>query len=107
MSKAMNLSIFPRAIAFAIFGGALLASAGTLTGKEDNSDWSKTEPIASASDPLQAELARCQALKLQATNDAGCHAAWARNFERFFGLRMLEHKPAGLLEVAPAARGAQ
>jgi conjugative transfer region protein TrbK len=102
----MNISNFGRAIAFALLGGAFLASAGNLTGKEDNSDWSETEPIASASDPLQAELARCQALKLQATNDASCHAAWARNFERFFGLRMLEHRPAGLLEVAPSARGA-
>jgi conjugative transfer region protein TrbK len=103
----MNISKFGRAIAFALLGAALLASAGTLTGKEDNSDWSETEPIVSASDPLQAEFARCQVLKLQATNDAGCHAAWAKNLERFFGLsKVPKHTPAGLLEVAPDARGA-
>ena len=103
----MNLSIFPRAIAFAMLGGALLASAGSLTGKEENSDWSETGPSAAASDPLQAELARCQVLKLQATNDAGCHAAWAKNLERFFGLdRVPNDIPASLLLVAPDARGA-
>ena len=101
----MNISNFGRAIAFALLGAALLASAGTLTGKEQNSDWSETDPIASASDPLQAELARCQALKLQATNDAGCHAAWAKNLERFFGLdRVPEIAPTR--PVAPGARGA-
>jgi conjugative transfer region protein TrbK len=103
----MNISNFGRAIAFALLGGALLASAGTLTGKEQNSDWTETEPIASASDPLQVELARCQGLKLQATNDAGCHAAWAKSLERFFGFGSAqENRPAGLLLVAPGARGA-
>ncbi len=102
----MNLSNLARAIAFAVLGGALLASAGTLTGKEDNSDWSETEPSASTFDPLQVELARCQALRLQATNDTGCHAAWAKNLDRFFSFGSTqENRPAGFLRVAPGARG--
>jgi len=39
------------------------------------------------SDPLQAELLRCNGLGQSALDDAACRAAWAETRRRFFGSR--------------------
>ena len=39
------------------------------------------------SDPLAAELARCQTIGMAAKDDAACEAAWAENRRRFLTYR--------------------
>lgn len=38
-------------------------------------------------DPLAAELARCQAIGIAAQSDSACASAWAENRRRFFTYR--------------------
>ena len=42
---------------------------------------------AESTDPLAAELARCQSIGMAAQSDAACAAAWADNRRRFFTYR--------------------
>ena len=56
-----------------------------------------------SSDPLVAEMRRCQLLGEPGAHDAGCLAAWAENRRRFLALdrRPLAPNPA----AAPAMAG--
>ena len=38
-----------------------------------------------STDPIAAELTRCQNIGMAAQDDQGCLAAWAKNRRRFFG----------------------
>jgi conjugative transfer region protein TrbK len=42
---------------------------------------------AESTDPLAAELARCQSIGMAAQSDGACAAAWAENRRRFFTYR--------------------
>lgn len=46
------------------------------------------------SDPLAAELARCQAIGVAAQDNPACDSTWAANRRRF-----IEHQPAAKPEV--------
>ena len=68
-------------------GGALVALAAAWVAGLDT-DRSERPPIARvqrSTDPLQAELLRCNGLGEAALNDPACRAAWAENRRRFFG----------------------
>jgi len=58
---------------------ALLVSATSLRAGRGGS----AQRVAAARDPLQAELAHCQALGQAGASDAGCLAAWADSRRRF------------------------
>jgi conjugative transfer region protein TrbK len=81
----MDPKIIIRAIAVALLTGSVLACAievGRL-GAGDNPDRSTNGP----SDPFSSELLRCTKLGAEASNDAACQAAWAKNRRHFFGMR--------------------
>jgi conjugative transfer region protein TrbK len=46
------------------------------------------------SDPLAAELARCQTIGMAAKDDAACEATWAENRCRFFTYRPADNAPS-------------
>jgi conjugative transfer region protein TrbK len=92
----VNISV----IAYVVLAAALLAAAITLNiGRYSAGDASNAEPSAGASD-LDAELARCKAIGLEAA-DAGCKAVWEANRERFF--RSGNPYQGGLTDTVPAA----
>jgi conjugative transfer region protein TrbK len=77
------MSILGRAIAYVVLAVALLATAVTLNdAKYPVGDAGKSELSADKSD-LDAELARCKAVGLEAA-DATCKAVWEANRNRFF-----------------------
>jgi conjugative transfer region protein TrbK len=82
----MNINALGRAVAFIALAGALLATATTLSSRNDPSTQvAKTELPAAAAGALDAELARCRAIGPESANDAVCKAVWEDNRKRFFG----------------------
>jgi conjugative transfer region protein TrbK len=77
------MSIFGRSIAYVVLAAALLATAITLNiGKYPAGEASNPE-LSAAKRALDAELARCKFIGLEAA-DAGCKAVWEANRNRFF-----------------------
>ena len=75
---------------------AVTATAIELTRKEDEpARWSAGRVENSQTDPLGAELIRCQRLGEAGPRDAACLRAWAENRERFLapGARPMERLP--------------
>lgn len=65
--------------------GVILAGAAAwmaISDRPTSADRPVTDSIA-ASDPLQAEFARCQGLGEAGAHDPACLAAWAENRRRF------------------------
>lgn len=81
-------------------GAALCAAAGILALKEGEELHESAPPAMQsvASDPLVAEMRRCQLLGEPGAHDAGCLAAWAENRRRFLALdrRPLAPNPAAV-----------
>jgi conjugative transfer region protein TrbK len=71
------------AIVFVAF--AITATAMGLVRKDEAHDASITQPAPPATDPLRAELSRCQELGEAGPRDATCLAAWATARRRFLG----------------------
>ncbi|MGE3845173.1 MAG: putative entry exclusion protein TrbK-alt [Vicinamibacterales bacterium] len=76
------MSILGRALAYVVLAVALVAAAVALNdGKHPVEDAAKRE-VSAAKNDLDAELARCKAIGLEA--DAACKAVWEANRNRFF-----------------------
>ena len=79
-------------------GAALCAAAAMLAVKEGQELHVSAPPAMQSvpSDPLVAEMRRCQLLGEPGAHDAGCLAAWAENRRRFLRLdrRPLAPNPA-------------
>ena len=86
-------------------GAALCAGAAMLAVKEGHELHESAPPAMQSgpSDPLLAEMRRCQLLGEPGAHDAGCLAAWAENRRRFLALdrRPLAPNPA----AAPTTTG--
>ena len=85
-------------------GAAFCGLAALLTAREGEGLRSSPPAMQSvSSDPLVAEMRRCQLLGEPGAHDAGCLAAWAENRRRFLSLdrRLLAPNPA----AAPAIAG--
>lgn len=79
----MNVTVLIRGVAYVVLAVALLATAVALNnGQYQPAGTLQAEP-SSATDNLDAELARCKALGTEAANDAGCKAAWQASRDRF------------------------
>ena len=77
----MGRTALPR-LAAAVFLMVAIVVAITELGR-DGEDVRSSEPIAATSDPLSAELRRCQALGNAALEDQSCLDVWAENRRRF------------------------
>lgn len=81
-------------------GAALCAAAAMLAVKEGQELHESAPPAMQSvpSDPLVAEMRRCQLLGEPGAHDAGCLAAWAENRRRFLTLdrRPLASNPAAV-----------
>jgi conjugative transfer region protein TrbK len=71
------------AVVFVAF--AITATAMGLVRKEEVPDPRIAQPALPVTDPLRAELTRCQELGEAAPRDATCLAAWATARRRFLG----------------------
>ena len=80
---------------------AVTATAIEMSRNEEPAEsWASSRPNTAPSDPLRAELFRCQALGEAGPRDPACLRAWAENRNRFLapGARPAEHLP----KAAPA-----
>ncbi len=71
------------AVVFVAF--AITATAMGLVRKDEAQDPSIAQPAPPVTDPLRAELTRCQELGEAGPRDATCLAAWATARRRFLG----------------------
>jgi conjugative transfer region protein TrbK len=71
------------AVVFVAF--AITATAMGLVRKDERQDTSMAQPAPLVSDPLRAELARCQEIGEAGPRDTQCLAAWATARRRFLG----------------------
>jgi conjugative transfer region protein TrbK len=81
--RLLNMPAIGRAVGFALVAIAIVAAALHFRTSESHVQGPNVSP-ATASDPLTAELQRCQVLATQAKDDATCEAAWAESRRRFF-----------------------
>jgi conjugative transfer region protein TrbK len=79
----MNVRVLIRGVAYLVFALALLATAISLNNRQDPlADALQVQPSTST-ESLDAELAHCRVLGVEAASDAACKAAWQANRERF------------------------
>lgn len=95
--RLLNLPAIGRAVGFALVAAAIIAAALHFRTNEPGVQGLHLSPAA-ASDPLTAELQRCEALATQAKDDPACEAAWAESRRRFF-----TYPPTATAPTAPAA----
>jgi conjugative transfer region protein TrbK len=80
----MNVEVFIRGTAYAVFAIALLATAIALHNRQAAPANDLQVQLSTSVDGLGAELARCRALGAEAGDDAACKTAWQANRARFF-----------------------
>ena len=90
-----------RRTALVLAVGAALCAAAAMLAVKEGEQLHETPPPAMqsvSSDPLVAEMRRCQLLGEPGAHDAGCLAAWAENRRRFLALdrRPLAPNPAAV-----------
>ena len=85
----MSFKIVVRGVAYIVLAVALLATAIALNNRQYQPASTLESAPSSAEDDLDAELARCKALRTEAANDAGCKAVWQAGRERFLGTKKL------------------
>ena len=74
-----------RIVAVLAAGTLVAGVAAWLAGERWDDDRRPARPVAAiSSDPLHAELHRCNDLGQSALNEPACRAAWAENRRRFF-----------------------
>ncbi len=95
--RLLNMPAIGRALGFALVAIAIIAAALHFQTSESHVQRLNVSPAA-ASDPLTAELQRCQVLATQAKDDAACEAAWAESRRRFF-----TYQPALSAAASPTA----
>lgn len=80
--RLLNIPAVARALGFILVASAIVATA--IHFPRDPHQLPARSGKPTTSDPLAAELARCQALSIAGKDDAGCEAAWAEGRRRFF-----------------------
>lgn len=80
--RLLNIPAVARALGFILVAIVIVATA--IHFPRDPHQQSARSVKPTTSDPLAAELARCQALSIAGKDDAGCEAAWAEGRRRFF-----------------------
>lgn len=82
-ARLLNTRAVSRASGFLLVAAAIVALALRI-----DRDGTKPHALgpqpAQTTDPLAAELARCQSIGMAAQSDAACAAAWTENRRRFF-----------------------
>ena len=81
--RLLNLPAIARAAGFALVAATIVAAALHFRTSAPRGQGLHVSP-APASDQLSEELQRCEALAMQAKDDAACEAAWAESRRRFF-----------------------
>ena len=96
---ALNRRVVRRTVLALGVGAALCAAAAMLAVKKGKELHRSAPPAVQSvpSDPLVAEMRRCQLLGEPGAHDAGCLAAWAENRHRFL---TVDRRP---LALNPAA----
>jgi conjugative transfer region protein TrbK len=89
----MSFRIVIRGLAYVVLAVALLATAIALNNRQYQLAGALQATPSSATDNLDAELARCKALGTEAANDAGCKAVWQANRERFLNANKPDRAP--------------
>jgi conjugative transfer region protein TrbK len=84
--RFLNLPAIARAVGFTLVAVAIVAATLHFRAAPSHLPGHAASPAA-ISDPLSAELKRCQLLASEAKDDAACEAAWAENRRRFFSYR--------------------
>jgi conjugative transfer region protein TrbK len=85
MRAAVNIKALVSAVALIALAGALLAAAMALNDAQvPRTQSANTEPSATMTGALDAELARCNSIGPEVANDAICKAVWEANRKRFF-----------------------
>ena len=97
----MDGKMLARVGAIVFVAVAITATAIEMTRKEPPAENTASRPVAVSSDPLRAELIRCQELGETGPRDPACLRAWAENRRRFLapGARPMEPLP----DVSPSA----
>ena len=85
----MSFKIVIRGVAYLVLAVALLATAIALNNRQYSPTSTLEAEPSSATDNLDAELARCKALGTEAVNDAGCKAVWQASRVRFLNAKKL------------------
>lgn len=96
----MDGKMLARVGAIVFVAVAITATAIEITRKEPPAENAASRPVAVSSDPLRAELIRCQELGETGPRDSACLRAWAENRRRFLapGARPIER----LQDVSPS-----
>lgn len=83
MSRLIELPPVGRVVFVVMLTVVAMALLITLENRARNT--AQAAPVMAAVDRRPSEIDRCRALGEAATNDTGCHAAWAASRARFFG----------------------
>ena len=102
-ARPLDIPAIGRAAGFIMVAAAIVLGAVHLH-HEGVSQSHATSPATSHLDPLEAELARCQALGMAAENDTACEAVWAENRRRFFAYRPADSAAAATPAQPPAPK---
>ena len=81
--RLFNTRAVARASGFLLVAVAIAALAVRFD-RDGAKPHSLAPPPAESTDPLAAELARCQSIGMASQSDGACAAAWAENRRRFF-----------------------
>ena len=84
------MSTLVRAVAYVVLAVALLAAAVALNDEKHPVGDAVKHEVSAAKNDLDAELARCKAISLDAS-DATCKAAWETNRNSFFRSAKPDH----------------
>lgn len=92
----MDIKTLTRGLAYIVLAGALLIAAIALNNRQHRAtEGPKPSPTPSA---LDSELARCNAMGVEAADDVVCKAVWEANRKRFFE----SHQSSSPREVSKA-----
>jgi conjugative transfer region protein TrbK len=97
----MNEKVLVRGAAYLVVAVALLATTVALSNRQYPQLGAVQVQPATSTDSLDAVLARCRALGVEAANDVACKAAWRANRERFLNSKSFSQD--GVTDPVPTA----
>ncbi|GGA51437.1 hypothetical protein GCM10011385_00900 [Nitratireductor aestuarii] len=100
----MDGKMLARLGAITFISVAITATAIEISRDEEPAEsWAAARPATTPSDPLQAELIRCQWLGEAGARDAACLQAWAESRRRFLQPGTSSAEPLRNTQPAPPA----
>jgi conjugative transfer region protein TrbK len=81
---AVSIGAIVRSVSYAVVAAAIVAATFHFRQHDPKPRNSAGIAAAPSTNPLERELARCEALGMAAKDDAACAAAWAENRRQFF-----------------------